>query len=654
MLKSVLSFLSVSAVLLSFAAPAPVFASDDNTYPLKSQAGERSKETIRDLLLFWEEKDLFVQSATRHAKPVSQVAENITVITAKDIEDMNAHTVAEVLNRVTGVFVGFQGQGFGSASLVRIQSPDRPSNSERHVLVMLDGVAWNFLASGSAETNSIPVRIIKRIEVIKGPASSSWGSSLGGVVNIITKDAGATRRPSGSLSAAYGERTVQDYSAELAGKAGTVGYYVSAGRQDSDRLENRRYFENSDVYAKMSIPLSDAVKLRVSAGYSEPRIGFGIVSTNVEATGATYALFATAALDATLTSELKLFASLYTFKQKFDQTVNFMNPSTLYQNAVFDENSVSGTAKLVWTRGVHTAILGVDVSHGALDQENDAGAFLRARGIPAVSIFSPSIDKWAVFANDTIAMGKFSVTPGLRYDHNNVSGSFVSPSLGATYKLFEHTLLRASVARGFTTPPLGWTSTRGFTSDPNPSLKPEKVWSYQAGVETGITDYLWVRATAFRHDLRDLIVSERVSASRSSMFNRGAMRRQGVEFEAETAPVHNISLSAGYAFVRTDPPQSISSSDIYQYNLGLRYDDRKSFMADLFGHYAWLNLPASDQAKYSSFIWDLNLRKKVYSTGTTNTELFLTAHNLFSGSQYPGLPYINPQRWLEAGLRFKF
>ncbi len=64
--------------------------------------------------MFWEEKDLFVQSATRNEKPISQVAENMTVITAKDIEDMNAHTVAEVLNRVTGFLVNFQGQDFGS------------------------------------------------------------------------------------------------------------------------------------------------------------------------------------------------------------------------------------------------------------------------------------------------------------------------------------------------------------------------------------------------------------------------------------------------------------------------------------------------------------------------------------------------------------
>ena len=118
------------------------------------------------LRLFYNEKDLVV-SPTRYPKPISQVAENITVITAKNIEDMNAHTVAEVLNRVPGIFVNFN-QDFGATSLFHIQG-----SWPRHVLVLLDGIPWNYLNSGSVETNSIPTGIIERIEIIKGPASSA-------------------------------------------------------------------------------------------------------------------------------------------------------------------------------------------------------------------------------------------------------------------------------------------------------------------------------------------------------------------------------------------------------------------------------------------------------------------------------------------------
>ena len=56
----------------------------------ESTVFSQSKEAVEDLLMFWEGKILLVQSATRNEKPISQVAENMTVITAKDIEDMNA------------------------------------------------------------------------------------------------------------------------------------------------------------------------------------------------------------------------------------------------------------------------------------------------------------------------------------------------------------------------------------------------------------------------------------------------------------------------------------------------------------------------------------------------------------------------------------
>ncbi len=140
-------------------------------------AGETEIETEDEmaiLSMFYEEKDLVVQSATRYPKPLSQVAENMSVITAADIEAMNAHTLAEVLNRVPGIFVNLTGQDFCSTSMIQIQGSNR-----RHVLVLIDGFAWNPMSSG-AITVPIPVGIIERIEIVKGPGSSAWGSSLGG------------------------------------------------------------------------------------------------------------------------------------------------------------------------------------------------------------------------------------------------------------------------------------------------------------------------------------------------------------------------------------------------------------------------------------------------------------------------------------------
>ena len=624
----------------------------------KSAVFAQSKEAVEDLLMFWEEKDLFVQTATRNEKPVSQVAENMTVITAKDIEDMNAHTVAEVLNRVTGLFVDFAGQDFGSMALIYTQGSE-----ERHVLVMLDGVMWNFLSSGNAETNSIPVKIIKRIEVIKGPASSAWGSSLGGVINIITKDAGDTAQPAGAISASIGENNTQDDSAEISGKAGGIGYYVFAGRQESDGLRGGRYFDNKSLYSKFSIPVTKDTKLGLSIGYSEPHINFGdFILSDVSSKGFIRTFHATVSLDAALSKEVSLNVSLNTFRQKFVQsnhvlgTGMFGPAGDLFEDAIFDEKTTGGSGRLVWQHGIHSVVAGLDVSFGDLDQTIETGPVLQSYGAPEISKTNPGIDKWAVFANDTITVGKFSITPGIRFDHNSVTGSFTSPSLGATYSFTKKTVLRAAVARGFTVPPLSWTSGGALFLDPNPSLDPEKVWSYQAGIESSFTDFLWVKATVFRHDLDDALVKELYAAGPPSyndlFFNNGEVKRQGFELEAETAPLYNISVRAGFAYVEKETDENTRTN--YAANIAIKYDDRRSFMALLSGHYIWWDLPAEDMAKYSSFIWDLNMRKKIYSYGRTNTELFLTGHNIFSGSQYASGEYKNPGMWVEAGLRVKF
>jgi len=122
------------------------------------------------------------------------------------------------------------------------------------VRVLLDGVTWNFLGSGLAETNSIPVGIIKRIEIIKGPGSSAWGSSLGGVINIITKSTCNGDNTCGMLKTSYGERSTQDYSAEIAGPAGHVKYCFFGGYQKSDGLRDQRDFEIYNLFAKVKIP----------------------------------------------------------------------------------------------------------------------------------------------------------------------------------------------------------------------------------------------------------------------------------------------------------------------------------------------------------------------------------------------------------------
>ncbi len=144
--------------------------------------------------------DSLVESPTRKPKRLCFAAENITIITAEEIERMNARTIAEILDTVTGVFVNWNREYTGS-SLIHIQGSE-----QHHVTVFIDGVRWNFLSSGAAETSPIPVDVIESMEIARGPSSSAWGSALGGTVYITNKEGKNTLRTTRALSGFPTER----------------------------------------------------------------------------------------------------------------------------------------------------------------------------------------------------------------------------------------------------------------------------------------------------------------------------------------------------------------------------------------------------------------------------------------------------------------
>ncbi|MDO8785793.1 MAG: TonB-dependent receptor, partial [Syntrophales bacterium] len=420
------------------------------------------------------------------------------------------------------------------------------------------------------------------------------GSSLGGVINIITKEPANARRPSGTVTGSYGEKNSQDYSADISGKIGSAGYYLYAGHQASDGLRDERFFHNNSLYAKIRLPLTEDVKLGFTFGYSEPKQKFLYSPAfDITSEGDLSTLFTTLSLDAVITPALTFNMDFHTFRQKFTQTNHvfgsgiFGPAGDLFSENTYKERTTGGTAKLVWKHDIQTAVLGADISQGDLDQTLNFGPALQSWGLPAALTSTPDVDRWAVFLNDTVTLGGFSVTPGIRYDHNSVSGNFTSPSLGMTYKAGERTLLRASAARGFTMPPLGFSSAGGLFLDPNPLLKPERVWSYQAGVESGVTDHLWVKATLFYHDMKDAIVKKPFAggppAFNDLFVNEGNIKRRGIELEAETVPFYNVSLKTGFVYLKKKLSQDDEEMDNYVYNLLLKYDDRRSFLAQLFG-----------------------------------------------------------------------
>ena len=613
---------------------------------------------IQILEAFYSEDDL-VTASTRFPKPRSRTADNVTVITAEEIEAMGAHTVADVLKYIPGVLVS-SSQDFGAASLITVQGSE-----DRHVLVLLDGVRWNFLSGGNAETNTIPVGIIDRIEIIKGPASSAWGSSLGGLINIITKAAGTTRTPSGVVQASYGEAGSLDAGAHLSGKAGPLGYYLFAGRQESGGLRKGRDFDSIHLFSKFSLQLPEDTALTLSLGFSEPNNDFGAFpSGGITSDSNNRNFFVNTTFNMDISNALKLNATAFisTSNLCLDNTTLGLpvveSPNELYLKSNYKETKSGGSGQLVWLLKKQTIVLGMELFHAHLDQTNRFGSFLQAYGAPAIAETATSVDEWALYVNDTLLFGNMSITPGLRFDYNTISGSFISPSLGATYPIATGTLVRGTVSRGFHYPPLGFSSGGGLFLDPNPNLEPESVWSYQLGLETNALRSGQVKINLFHYRLQDLMDREFYGggppAYNDIYINSDSATRHGVEVEFKSKPVFHFALSAGGAYVRTEPSPPDGSRELWNYNLTLEYDDKKSIRAFLRGNFVDWDLPASTGGNTDHILWDFTIQKKIVRDNKKQTALFFAAHNLFDGSQYLLSDDKNPSRWVEAGVKWEY
>lgn len=598
-----------------------------------------SEEEKTFLSMYFKDEELVVLSATRSLKSITRVAENVEIITAEDIELMNAHNLADVLKTVNGVQIYMAGGSPGSISMPIIQSSDI-----RQVAVFIDGVWFNFLSSEVPDIANIPVQIVEKIEIIKGPASSVWGSSLGGIINIITKSLGNKDKISGAISASYGERATGDFRAELYGKKNKFGYYLYAGRLQTDGFRPNEDFFNNNLYAKLTYDITKDTGILFTFLYTKGDRGEGEdnIWDGTFSDRSRY-LLSTLTLNSALSNDISLNIALRAARQIYHMKGKTLSTGEELYNDIEDDRKLGASAKLTWKTGNHNIVFGSDYDDYTLKSN-----------IYAKDTYTK--EKWAVFVNDTISFGKFTVIPGLRYDHADINESFISPSLGMTYEIGTKTLVRAYIARGFSDPDMA-SFTDSLWYSRNPDIEPERVWSYQIGAETGVLEYLWMKIAAFRHEIKDGIVYEDLPDGRFTVVNKDHIRRQGIEIAFKTRPVYHFTLFGSSSFIsikNRDTDEEIKDIPTNTYDIGLKYDNEKSFRALLTGHYVWWNSILDKKAKYASMIFDANIIKEILKQKDSSLELYLTGHNIFNGSQYHAAAFKNAQRWFEAGVRYKF
>ena len=504
------------------------------------------------------------------AIPPSQ--SNTTVITAENMEAHQDTTVQQALQRVTGVTVNEMVPGI--SSYVKLNGDDR-------VLILVDGQSLanaqgSGYGRGSVDLASLPgIGAIDHIEVTKGSGSVRYGSgAVGGVINIVTKK--GDRRES-SLDAYTGSWGMHGYTLTDSGRAGATSWLVSGS------LEQREYYAfphgaNTDHsrgdIAKKSLSLrldqdlTDQTSLTVKA-YHQDYHGHG---STYKANPAGWYLTANKPIDRLVND----YSVTYHFKKQTAQP-GFLRYFNDYQRTYWSNHYFTRTQGLEWQ------------DNWQLDSHQHVTAGAEWTEDMGTNYEAHYIDKkrhnQAFYAEDALTFGKFTVTPGLRWDRNSTFGSHQTPRLAMNYKANDAFNVYASWGRVFSPPRLNdqfyMTTSRGqITSQGNENLQPEEGYTetlgfqYQAGPKTVL------EGSVFHSNLQHVIRWNRAVMPHEAE-NLDEEDKRGFELTWKQKVNDKWDYEGGYSYIRTkvDKGAGLTFDTTYNqpngYHAGIHYHSGK-------------------------------------------------------------------------------
>src|SRR5437899_3893417 len=231
---------------------------------LGADTPEQATEAMvsEELQLLKEEETVSI--AVRHEQPISQAPSNVYVITDEDIRQSGAIDLPTVLRRIPGMELM---QTTGAEFNVSVRGDNQTVANK--LLVMVDGRSIFIDVQAEVDWKEIPVTLpeIKRIEVLKGPASVLYGfNAFDGVINIITKSPEEMKGT--TLQFGGGELGTMSSAAIQAGTVGKFGYRLSLGRDQNQEWRNRDSlaFRSHKFNVQTEYALSSESKLSVSGG----------------------------------------------------------------------------------------------------------------------------------------------------------------------------------------------------------------------------------------------------------------------------------------------------------------------------------------------------------------------------------------------------
>ncbi|MGB1449062.1 MAG: TonB-dependent receptor plug domain-containing protein [Flavobacteriaceae bacterium] len=475
-----------------------------------------------------------VVRSTRIDLPLSENARSIQIITKENIRQAGVTTLADLLQQVAGVDIRRRGIAGTQADLyIRGGSFDQ-------TLLLIDGIKLDDAQTGHHTLNlALPLEVIERIEIIKGPAARIFGqNAFTGAVNIVTKN---TIETSGVINAqvgSFGQVNVEATTGSSNEKSNLLAHYSFA------TAEGYRYntdFENQNIFLKGQFNKT-TLPIDFIASFSERKFGangfYALPSyaDQYEETQGSLVAFSTRINKGNWLLKPRIY-----WRRGQDEYIFVRNNPAIYRNLHITHKvgfafDTSNTNKLGQTG------LGIDLARVSIASNNlgDRSRFMTT-----------------IFAEHRFQLrdNQIDITPGVALTHYTDFGAQFFPGIDLGYALNEQFRLYANLGYTYRIP----TFTDLYYSDPttqgNENLKPEEALTQEIGLRW--QKEMWtLSAAAFLRNAANLIDYIRPSQEgRFEATNIREVNTHGIELTTEGQwKIGNQPqrLSIGYVYLKDD------------------------------------------------------------------------------------------------------
>ncbi len=505
--------------------------------------------------------DEIVVTGTKTGVNRHNVPMTISVVTGKQIEESSESALLPVLSeQVPGVFITERGiTGFGvstgSAGSISIRGIGGSPNTQ--TLILLNGNPQFMGIMGHPLPDAYIASDVEKVEVIRGPASTLYGSNaMGGVINIITRDQ-KKEGLSANARLMYGSYNTQKYMVNTGYKKNGFNVLASFNHDQTDGHRDSSDFSINNGYLSTGYKINE--HLRLEANFSlanfdatDPGKESDMAGETIDITRGMGAFSFTNIFEKT-NGSVRFF---YNFGEH-DITDGFHSKDKNFGTVVYQSfNFFKG----------NTLTFGIDYKQYGGMAEN-----VKAMGGQGMQFVDTTVQEIAGYAYiQQMLFEKLTLNAGFRLEHNSMYGTEPVPSVGLAYHLHIATTVKASVAKGFRSPTIRELYMWGTAND---KLNPEKMVNYELSIEQRfLKNKVTAELTAFKAEGDNLIKT--VTESGITKYrNTGNFSNLGIEFAGSYKPLDNLSFRANYSYISMDEP--IIATPEHHFNLSSTYQLKK-------------------------------------------------------------------------------